>query len=130
MDIGIEQARKNLGDLANRAQLAGDIAYLTRNGKRIAAIVPLERVMPVTETSTETSTYERIGRDAEGQWTDTITITVHTYSDGSVEVSRVYATDGETTAEDEFSDDTTANGALSELRRYTAELENDGYEQW
>jgi antitoxin (DNA-binding transcriptional repressor) of toxin-antitoxin stability system len=42
-EIGIEEARKSLGDIANRAALAGQITYLTRNGKRIAAIVPMER---------------------------------------------------------------------------------------
>ena len=31
-EIGIEQARKTLGDLASRAQYAGQITYLTRNG--------------------------------------------------------------------------------------------------
>jgi hypothetical protein len=44
-EIGIEQARKVLGDLATRAQLTGQITYLTRNGRRVAAIVPLESIM-------------------------------------------------------------------------------------
>ena len=55
MDIGIEQARKNLGELANRAQLAGETTYLTRNGKRIAAVVPLERIMPTYTSVIEAS---------------------------------------------------------------------------
>ena len=48
-EIGIEQARKSLGDIANRAQLTGAITYLTRNGRRIAAVVPLELTMQNTE---------------------------------------------------------------------------------
>jgi hypothetical protein len=43
-EIGIHEARKILGPLANRAHLAGRITYLTRNGTRIAAIVPLDKV--------------------------------------------------------------------------------------
>lgn len=43
-DVGIEQARKALGEIANRAALAGEVTYLTRNGRRIAAIAPLDRV--------------------------------------------------------------------------------------
>jgi antitoxin (DNA-binding transcriptional repressor) of toxin-antitoxin stability system len=48
MEIGIEQARKTLGDLANRAQIAGETTYLTRNGRRIARIAPLEETVTTT----------------------------------------------------------------------------------
>jgi antitoxin (DNA-binding transcriptional repressor) of toxin-antitoxin stability system len=41
--IGIEEARKNLGEIANRADLAGEITYLTRHGRAIAAVVPTLR---------------------------------------------------------------------------------------
>ena len=46
VEIGIEQARKQIGDLADRARYAGQTTYLTRHGRRIAAIVPLEATMP------------------------------------------------------------------------------------
>lgn len=42
-EIGIEEARKSLGEIANRAELAGDITYLTRHGRAIAAVVPMLR---------------------------------------------------------------------------------------
>lgn len=51
-EIGIEQARKTLGDIASKAQYAGQITYLTRNGRRVAAIVPLERIMQTTTYDT------------------------------------------------------------------------------
>jgi hypothetical protein len=43
-DTGIEQARKTLGEIANRAEFAREITFLTRNGRRIAAVVPLDRI--------------------------------------------------------------------------------------
>ena len=43
-EFGIELARKTLGEIANRALFSGEITFLTRNGRRIAAIVPLDRV--------------------------------------------------------------------------------------
>ena len=42
-EVGIEEARKNLGDIANRAHYAGQVTYITRRGQRIAAIVPANR---------------------------------------------------------------------------------------
>lgn len=52
--MGIEKARAQLGPLANRAEIGGEITYLTRNGRRIAAIVPLDRIK---ETTMDTTTY-------------------------------------------------------------------------
>jgi len=40
-ELGIEQARKSLGDVADEAA-AGHITYLTRRGVRVAAVVPLD----------------------------------------------------------------------------------------
>ncbi len=40
-EVGIETARPQLGDLANQAHYGGTISYLTRNGRRVAAIVPV-----------------------------------------------------------------------------------------
>ena len=54
--IGLREARTQLGPLANRADLAGEITYLTRNGRSLAAIVPIsiamEHVMPRNVIST------------------------------------------------------------------------------
>jgi antitoxin (DNA-binding transcriptional repressor) of toxin-antitoxin stability system len=52
-EIGIEQARKSLGDIANRAAIAGTITYLTRNGRRVAAVVPLERIVQTVAEAAE-----------------------------------------------------------------------------
>jgi prevent-host-death family protein len=38
----IGEARKELADLVNQAQFRGDVVYLTRHGKRVAAIVSVE----------------------------------------------------------------------------------------
>jgi antitoxin (DNA-binding transcriptional repressor) of toxin-antitoxin stability system len=38
--IGIEEARKTLGEIANRAHLSGEVTYLTRHGRAIAVVVP------------------------------------------------------------------------------------------
>ncbi len=43
-EIGLREARTQLGDIANRAHLVGEITYLMRNGRRIAAIVPTSLV--------------------------------------------------------------------------------------
>lgn len=43
---GIEDARKELGDLVNRAAIAGDVTVITRNRKRLAALVPLDLLPP------------------------------------------------------------------------------------
>jgi antitoxin (DNA-binding transcriptional repressor) of toxin-antitoxin stability system len=55
-EIGLREARVQLGPIANRADLAGEITYLTRNGRKIAAIVPVhiaqEHVMPRNVIST------------------------------------------------------------------------------
>lgn len=60
-EIGIEQARKSLGDIANRADLAGTITYLTRNGRRVAAVVPLERIVQTVQNdpTVRVQTYDR-----------------------------------------------------------------------
>lgn len=59
-EIGIEQARKSLGDIANRADLAGTITYLTRNGRRIAAITPLERIVQSTTQINNPAAFELV----------------------------------------------------------------------
>lgn len=61
--IGIEQARKTLGDLVNQAQYSHTITYLTRNGRPVAAIVPLERIMQTTATYDTTQAAQALMAD-------------------------------------------------------------------
>ena len=48
-EYGIDKARPILGDLANDARDHGRITYLTHYGRRIAAIVPIDRITEETE---------------------------------------------------------------------------------
>lgn len=43
-DVGIEQARKNLGELVNEVRYTHTSITLTRNGKPVARLVPVETV--------------------------------------------------------------------------------------
>jgi hypothetical protein len=43
-ELGVEEARKVLGNLVDDAGLDGTVTYLTRRGRRFAAIVPLTLV--------------------------------------------------------------------------------------
>jgi prevent-host-death family protein len=51
--IGIEDARKNLGPLVHRVQHGGAEIILTRNGKPAARIVPIPQEPAVTDTYTD-----------------------------------------------------------------------------
>ncbi len=68
---GIEAARGKLGELVNRAAYLGEVTYLTRNGRRVAAVVP---VVPGTEQSVAAepassgSTSARVWCDDGGGW--------------------------------------------------------------
>jgi prevent-host-death family protein len=41
-EMALSDAREHLGDLVNRASYAGERVYLTRRGKRVAALVPAQ----------------------------------------------------------------------------------------
>jgi len=74
-EIGIEPARARLGDLANRAYYAGQVTYLTRRGRCVAAIVPLDRIKENHMTATVTAadivvTLDRSGEDDGWNWAD------------------------------------------------------------
>jgi len=43
VECPITEARDHLADLVNRAAYAGETVYLTRRGRRMAAIVPVDR---------------------------------------------------------------------------------------
>lgn len=71
-EIGIEEARKNLGDIANRAHYAGRVTYITRRGQRIAAIVPVT-LIPQEKTMTAKDislALDRSGEDDGWNWAD------------------------------------------------------------
>ncbi|MFC4117021.1 hypothetical protein [Nonomuraea zeae] len=55
IELTVEEARARLGDVANRADQAGQITYLTRNGRRVAAIVPLHRTAEAADVIVMTS---------------------------------------------------------------------------
>jgi len=50
-EMGLREAREHLGQIANTAYLRRDVTYLTRNGDRIAAVVP------ATETEATETTF-------------------------------------------------------------------------
>jgi antitoxin (DNA-binding transcriptional repressor) of toxin-antitoxin stability system len=52
-EIGVEQARGILGNLVDDAALEGTTTYLTRRGRRYAAIVPLSSVKELTMFTVE-----------------------------------------------------------------------------
>ncbi|MBB4920997.1 type II toxin-antitoxin system Phd/YefM family antitoxin [Streptosporangium saharense] len=45
-EMGMREARASFGDLIGRAEYGGQITYITRHGRRVAAIVPLDRIRP------------------------------------------------------------------------------------
>jgi prevent-host-death family protein len=51
-EIGLREARAQLGELVTAAQY-GHTTIITRNGKPIARIAPLEDAMPATTTPTD-----------------------------------------------------------------------------
>jgi prevent-host-death family protein len=55
LEIGIEAARAKLGDLADAA-LQGQTTYLTRRGRRVAAITPVKETPMTTHTAAVATT--------------------------------------------------------------------------
>ncbi len=41
-EMSVSDARQHLSDVVNRAAYAGEAVYLTRRGRRLAAVVPAE----------------------------------------------------------------------------------------
>ncbi|WP_407700359.1 type II toxin-antitoxin system Phd/YefM family antitoxin [Streptomyces beihaiensis] len=50
-EVGIEQARKILGDLVNEVRYSGRSIVLTRNGTPVARLAPLEPAAPAPRTA-------------------------------------------------------------------------------
>jgi prevent-host-death family protein len=54
----ISDAREHLADVVNRAVYSGDVTYLTRRGRRLAAIVPAARAAADHAVAVEEATAE------------------------------------------------------------------------
>jgi prevent-host-death family protein len=59
-EIGLREGRAKFGDLVNRAEYAGEITYITRHGRRVAAIVPINRIAKEPIVRTVSSTIDRV----------------------------------------------------------------------
>lgn len=68
-EVDLDEARVQLSDLVARAERDGDITYLTRNGRHVAAIVPLDRIEREADVSiimtSVTAIAEETGAGAE-----------------------------------------------------------------
>lgn len=69
-EIGINDARGILGDLVDRARIAGETTYLTKHGKRAAAVVPMDRadVPERIAAGTRTETLREAIEAASGEY--------------------------------------------------------------
>jgi antitoxin (DNA-binding transcriptional repressor) of toxin-antitoxin stability system len=65
-EVGVEQARKILGDLADAAYHHGEITILTRYGRPYAAIVPTD-LIPEEQTMSTTAYTANVGED-NAEW--------------------------------------------------------------
>lgn len=114
-EMGIREARPDLGDLVMAAKMNGAVTYLTRYGDRWAAIVPLDRVTPDVEETTYTRTVadddaapvllgslagaRPAPRGADGDtWTEQLRMEVRRYADHTVEAWATVWTDGQETS--------------------------------
>lgn len=59
-EIGLREGRAKFGDLVNRAEYAGHITYITRHGRQVAAIVPINRIAKEPTVRTVHSTVDRV----------------------------------------------------------------------
>ncbi|PPK92664.1 prevent-host-death family protein [Kineococcus xinjiangensis] len=51
-ELQVSLAREQLADLINRVAYAGETIYLTRRGRRMAALVPVPSMLPQPTAST------------------------------------------------------------------------------
>jgi prevent-host-death family protein len=63
-EIGLREARAQLGELVNQAEYAGQTTYITRHGRRVAAIVPINVIPQEPPMSSDLTTAVR--RSIEG----------------------------------------------------------------
>jgi len=68
-ELGIEAARSQLGPVTDHARYQDVVTFLTRNGNRVAAVVPLERVAGASNTATVPGDDSlRVWADGHGGW--------------------------------------------------------------
>ena len=48
-ELGIEEARRKLGDIVSRARIAGERTVITRNGTPAVVVVPVEWYLKVKQ---------------------------------------------------------------------------------
>lgn len=71
--IGIDQARKDLTQLVNLAYYRGEVTIISRRGRSLAAIVPLDRIKENHMTATDiVVTLDRSDEDG-WNWADAAT---------------------------------------------------------
>lgn len=59
-EIGLREGRVKFGDLVTGAEHHGEITYVTRHGRRVAAIVPINRIAKEPVVRTVHSTVDRV----------------------------------------------------------------------
>ena len=75
-EIGLREARTRLGELADKARYLDEVTYLTKNGTKVAAVVPFEAArtrdqlrrvqeIAVDEPAAMRTDYERLHRAAD-----------------------------------------------------------------
>jgi antitoxin (DNA-binding transcriptional repressor) of toxin-antitoxin stability system len=111
-EIGVEEARKTLGNLVDDAAIEGAVTYLTRRGRRYAAIVPLDRIK---ETAMPARVYIR--ETDEGTEVTKVFQSVN-------EIREVFEVDGEIVDDSIVYADSDPD---EYLRRRDMELRGEGY---
>jgi prevent-host-death family protein len=72
MDVALTDARSSLGELAARAEYAGETVYLTRHGRRAAAVVSartaelLEQLEDLLDATAVAEIQARLAAGTEG----------------------------------------------------------------
>lgn len=73
MDVAMTDARSSLGDLAARAEYGGETVYLTRHGRRAAAVVSartaelLEQLEDLLDATAVAEVQARLDAGTEGR---------------------------------------------------------------
>lgn len=73
MDVALTDARSSLGELAARAEYGGEMVYLTRHGRRTAAVVSartaelLEQLEDLLDATAVVEVQARLAAGTEGR---------------------------------------------------------------
>lgn len=71
-EIGLREARAQLGELVNQAQYNGVATYITRHGHRVAAIVPIPQEQSMTAKGIRL-TLDESSKDSGWNWAEAAT---------------------------------------------------------